>query len=88
MGEHTTGEPFIPLTRRDLTDLLCADPTLAFLLSRMRYPDFPEPLGVFRDVEQDRYGDIVRRQITDAVAQQGQGGLQALVTGEETWSVE
>src|SRR5580698_4168618 len=24
------------------------EPSLAFLLSRMRYPDFPEPLGVFR----------------------------------------
>ena len=24
------------------------EPSLAFLLSRMRYPDFPEPLGVLR----------------------------------------
>src|SRR6202030_1922490 len=23
-----------------------ADPSLAFLLSRMRYPEFPEPLGI------------------------------------------
>src|SRR3954465_15811949 len=52
------------------------EPSLAFLLSRMRYPDFPEPLGVFRDVDHDRYGEIVRQQLTDAVAQQGQGNLQ------------
>src|SRR5258706_5476087 len=39
------------------------EPSLAFLLSRMRYPDFPEPLGVFRDVDHDRYGEIVRGQL-------------------------
>src|SRR5437763_4026564 len=38
------------------------EPSLAFLLSRMRYPDFPEQLGVFRAVEQERYGSLVRRQ--------------------------
>jgi 2-oxoglutarate ferredoxin oxidoreductase subunit beta len=64
------------------------DPSLAFMLSRLRYPDFPEPLGVFRDVEQERYADIVRRQIDQAVAKQGVGDLQKLITGEETWTVE
>src|SRR5260221_3960480 len=64
------------------------EPSLAFLLSRMRYPDFPEPLGVFRDVEHDRYGEIVRQQLTDAVQRQGPGNLQHLITGDETWTVE
>src|SRR5581483_5735453 len=45
------------------------DPSLAFLLSRMRYPEFPEPLGVFRAVEQERYAEIVRGQIKQAVDQ-------------------
>jgi 2-oxoglutarate ferredoxin oxidoreductase subunit beta len=64
-----------------------AEPSLAFLLSRMRYPDFPEPLGVFRDVEQARYGDLVRQQNADAIAKSGRGDLQSLVTGHETWTV-
>jgi len=65
-----------------------ADPSLAFLLSRMRYPEFPEPLGIFRAVEADRYEEIVRRQNQQAVAKQGEGDLQKLVTGDETWTVE
>ena len=69
-------------------DEQAAEPSLAFLLSRMRYPDFPEPLGVFRAVEQERYGEIVRRQNEEAIAQQGAGDLQQQVTGEETWTVE
>ena len=31
---------------------------MAFMLSRMRYPDFPEPLGVFRAVEKFGAGDL------------------------------
>jgi 2-oxoglutarate ferredoxin oxidoreductase subunit beta len=63
------------------------EPSLAFLLSRMRYPEFPEPLGVFRAVEQDRYVDLVRRQNKQATEKLGTGDLQKLVTGDETWSV-
>src|SRR3954471_13829560 len=73
-------------------DLLIHDekapnPSLAFMLSRMRHPDFPEPLGVFRAVEHDRYDDLVRRQNEQAVAKLGRGDLQKLVTGDETWTV-
>jgi 2-oxoglutarate ferredoxin oxidoreductase subunit beta len=63
------------------------DPSLAFLLSRLRYPDFPEPMGVFRSVQQGQYGDVVRNQNTDAIAKRGAGDLQHLVTGDETWTV-
>ena len=31
------------------------EPSLAYLLSRMRHPEFPEPIGVFRDVDRPRY---------------------------------
>jgi 2-oxoglutarate ferredoxin oxidoreductase subunit beta len=68
-------------------DEKAASPSLAFLLSRMRYPDFPEPLGVFRAVEQERYGDLVRRQNDQAISKLGRGDLQQLVTGDETWDV-
>src|SRR5688500_6989666 len=68
-------------------DEKAAEPSLAFLLSRMRYPEFPEPLGVFRDVEQDRYVDLVRGQNEAAVAKHGKGDLQHLITGDETWTV-
>ena len=45
------------------------------------------PLGVFRAIEQERYGDLVRKQNDQAVAKLGRGDLQQLVTGEETWTV-
>ncbi|HEX8523175.1 MAG TPA: hypothetical protein VF669_13040, partial [Tepidisphaeraceae bacterium] len=61
--------------------------SLAFMLSRMRQPDFPEPLGVFRDVEQERYVDLVRKQNAEAQAKQGEGAIQQLITGSETWTV-
>lgn len=69
-------------------DEKAAEPSLAFLLSRMRHPEFPEPVGVFRAVEQPTYVDLVRKQVTQAIAQKGQGDLQALLTGSETWTVE
>ena len=68
-------------------DERAAEPSLAFLLSRMRYPEFPEPLGVFRAVEQERYAELVRRQNEQAIAKLGRGDLQKLVTGDETWEV-
>ncbi len=68
-------------------DEKASDPSLAFLLSRMRYPEFPEPLGVFRAVDQPRYGELVRRQNLDAIARQGPGDLQAMLSGTETWTV-
>src|SRR3954453_20538818 len=61
--------------------------SLAYILSRMRQPDFPEPLGVMRDVEFVRYVDMVRKQNVDAIAKQGEGNRQSLVDGPETWTV-
>jgi 2-oxoglutarate ferredoxin oxidoreductase subunit beta len=61
--------------------------SLAFLLSRMRQPDFPEPMGVLRDVEQERYVSLVRKQLDEAKAQKGAGDIQKLIDGPDTWTV-
>ncbi len=42
------------------------EPTLAYLLSRMRHPDFPEPIGVFRAVDAPCYEDLMETQIAQA----------------------
>jgi 2-oxoglutarate/2-oxoacid ferredoxin oxidoreductase subunit beta len=63
------------------------DSTLAFLLSRMRHPEFPEPIGVLRAVQGTPTYD---EQINDQVAlarSKGAGDLQALLSGGETWQV-
>jgi 2-oxoglutarate/2-oxoacid ferredoxin oxidoreductase subunit beta len=63
------------------------EPTLAFMLSRMRHPEFPEPVGVFRDVQLPVYNQTVHRQVADAIARKGKGQIQDLLTGPNTWTV-
>ena len=65
-----------------------AEPSLAFLLARMRYPEFPEPMGVFRDVERPVYDQGVNAQVQQAIADQGAGDLQKLFNSGDTWTVE
>jgi len=65
------------------------EPSLAYLLSRMRYEDgFPEPIGVYRCVDAPRYDDMVNRQIEQAVQEKGKGELADLFHSGETWKVE
>jgi len=64
-----------------------ADLAQAFLLSRLSYPDFPEPMGVLRAVEADCYDGALRRQIKDSITKRGEGDLQTLLTGPAPWTV-
>jgi 2-oxoglutarate ferredoxin oxidoreductase subunit beta len=63
------------------------EPSLAYLLSRMRHPEFPEPIGVFRDVDAPRYEELMTAQIEKARAKSGPGDLQKLFNAGETWAV-
>jgi len=63
------------------------EPALAFLLARMRYPEFPDPLGVFRQVEHPTYDEHVNRQMQEAQQQHGEGDLEALFNSGDTWTV-
>jgi 2-oxoglutarate ferredoxin oxidoreductase subunit beta len=60
---------------------------LAFLLSRMRYPKFPEPIGVFRDVQRPTYDHLMNEQIRAATSDRGSGSLEDLFNSNETWVV-
>ena len=64
-----------------------ADITYPFLLARMRRPEFPEPIGVFRAVQDSTFEEDLRGQITTATAKRGRGDLQRLLTGSDTWTV-
>jgi 2-oxoglutarate ferredoxin oxidoreductase subunit beta len=73
-------------------DLLVHDekalqPSLAYLLSRMHYPAFPEPLGVFRCVDRPIYDQRLTDQLDEAQKAQGPGDLQKLFSSGETWTV-
>ncbi|MFQ5425103.1 MAG: 2-oxoacid:ferredoxin oxidoreductase subunit beta [Phycisphaerae bacterium] len=64
------------------------EPSLAYLLSRMRHPEFPEPMGVFRCVDAPRYDVELSRQIDEAVASGGRGRLEDLLMDADTWVVD
>ena len=64
------------------------DPAVAHILARMEYPEFPVPLGVLRAVERPTYDDLMREQIEQAIAQQGEGDLAALLAEGDTWTVD
>ena len=68
-------------------DERAAEPSLAFLLARMRHPEFPEPLGVFRDVERPVYDEGVVRQMQEARDSKGDGDLDQLFHSGDTWTV-
>lgn len=69
-------------------DERASEPTLAYLLSQMRHPDFPEPIGVFRAVDAPCYEELLNNQISEARRQRGKGDLQKLFNSGETWTVE
>jgi 2-oxoglutarate ferredoxin oxidoreductase subunit beta len=75
------------VTEADLLvhDEKAADPYLAFMLSRMFYPEFPVPVGVLRDIERPTHDQLVTAQIDDAVAKSGPGDLRKLLFSGETW---
>ena len=65
-----------------------SDSTLHFMLTRMRYPEFPEPMGVFRSVEGvATYDDQINEQITRARQLRPADTLQKLFESGDTWQV-
>ncbi len=68
-------------------DEKAVEPTMAFRLSRMHYPQFPVPLGVFRAVEKPVYEELLMDQIAAACENDGPGELQQLLHAGDTWTV-
>jgi len=69
-------------------DEKAASPSLAYLLSRMHVPDFPEPMGIFRAIDRPIYDERLNAQVAQAQRTQGVGDLQKMFTEGETWVVE
>jgi 2-oxoglutarate ferredoxin oxidoreductase subunit beta len=75
------------------SDLLVHDeqaeePFLALVLSRMFWPQFPVPVGVFRAVPRPTHDQLIEDQLAKAVATGGEGDLQKALVSGETWTVE
>ena len=69
-------------------DEKASEPSLAFLLSRLRQPEFPEAIGVFRDVEISVYDEGVNQQVDQAQEADPDATLDDLFNSGTTWTVE
>lgn len=63
------------------------DSSLAYLLSHHNRPDFPVPIGVFRDVRMPSYDELLSQQIDRAVEKKGAGSLRDLIYSGQQWEV-
>ncbi len=61
--------------------------SLANILVGMDYPEFPVPVGVFRDVDAPVFDQLVAEQVENAMAK-GRGSLEAVLNAGETWVVD
>lgn len=64
------------------------DENLAFLLSRLSYPEFPEPLGVFYRAIDRTYEELLDEQVEQAIKARGRGTLHDLFTSADTYEVK
>ncbi|VGO16850.1 2-oxoglutarate oxidoreductase subunit KorB [Pontiella desulfatans] len=83
----TIGEQGI--TKKDLVkhDMFREDPVYASMLTKMDYPDFPLPVGIFHAVKKPVYEEELEQQIKEVTALKGRRNLQALLRGSEYWTV-
>ena len=65
-------------------DEKAGEPTLAFLLSRLIGPHFPECLGVFRCVQRPTFEQLLDESFLLGSPPRG---LEALLKGDESWAV-
>ena len=64
------------------------DRVKAGLLTRFFDADFPRPFGVFYSEDRPTYEDALVQQIDEAMEQKGQGNLDHLLKGSNTWTID
>ena len=64
------------------------DRVKAGLLTRFFDADFPRPFGVFYYEDRPTYEDALVQQIDNAIQQKGQGNLDDLLKGSNTWTID
>ena len=64
------------------------DPTYAYLLTQMEYPDMPVPFGIFREIVKPTYDGMLNEQVQEAIKKRGKGDLKDLIYGSDTWTVK
>jgi 2-oxoglutarate ferredoxin oxidoreductase subunit beta len=76
------------ITEKDLIVHDEHNQSLAYLLSRLNYPAFPEPIGVFRNDRLPTLEERVDTQISDVKKSKGDGDLRKLLFAGDMWEVK
>lgn len=62
---------------------------LAYLLAQMsNNPEFPTPIGVFRQIFKPTYDEEMQKQVNSVIEKKGKGDLEKLLFGTNTWEIE
>ncbi len=64
------------------------EPTYAYLLTQMEYPEMPVPFGIFREIVKPTYDEMLNMQVQEAIKKRGKGDLKELIYGTDTWTVK
>jgi len=62
--------------------------TQAQILAQMNIPEFPVPMGIFRQVEKPTYDDAIHNQVESVTQKKGDGDLNDLLRGNAHWDVD
>jgi 2-oxoglutarate ferredoxin oxidoreductase subunit beta len=76
------------ITEKDLIVHDETDHNEAFMLSNMKFPDLPVPLGIFRKVEESVYEVDHDLQIEEITKLKGKGTMNDLLNSGNTWDVK
>jgi 2-oxoglutarate ferredoxin oxidoreductase subunit beta len=64
------------------------NPTMSYLLSQLRHPEFPTPTGVFKCIERPSYDSLLHAQIDDAKERKSDSSVQSLIEDAHVWTVD
>ncbi|RPH37656.1 2-oxoacid:ferredoxin oxidoreductase subunit beta [bacterium] len=65
------------------------DSTLAFILANMIHnPAMPRAMGVFVSLQRPTFEEMMTSQMAKAKSKKGDGDLQKLLDGDETWTIQ
>jgi 2-oxoglutarate/2-oxoacid ferredoxin oxidoreductase subunit beta len=63
-------------------------PAAALALANLSFPDYPLPMGIFRQIHKPTFDELLTDQIRQQEKKQGKGTLEALLNSGTTWTVE
>lgn len=74
------------IRKEDITIYDATDYMLNLAVATMHYPDFPEPIGIIRNVREPTYDELLYNQIEMAKKKKGEGSVKRLIESG-SWEV-